>query len=269
MNNNMPNNPGGDKEIVDILGLWVCPLRTEELNSKILGVIKKRERAIIPNINVYFATLVLRQPWLRDFFNLAPFNFCDGVGIILGARLLGKSIPERITYADWMWSLAELAETNRLRLFFLGGRPGLAALSAQNLKKIHPGLQVVGTGHGYFDKADSGADNMAVIREINQSHPHILITAFGMPLQEKWLQDNWHNLNVNIGLTGGAVFDYLSGWLRRPPLFLRRLGLEWLGRLFLEPKRLWRRYLIGIPIFLWHVLKQRLKLDGRCKPDKI
>jgi N-acetylglucosaminyldiphosphoundecaprenol N-acetyl-beta-D-mannosaminyltransferase len=91
----------------------------------------------------------------------------------------------------------------------------------------------------------------------------MLLLGFGMPLQERWLMQNWDCLDVRVALTGGAAFDYISGDLRRGPRFLTDNGFEWLARLFIEPKRLWRRYVIGNPLFLLRVLKQRLTRDKR------
>jgi N-acetylglucosaminyldiphosphoundecaprenol N-acetyl-beta-D-mannosaminyltransferase len=81
-----------------------------------------------------------------------------------------------------------------------------------------------------------------------------------MPLQERWLMENWDHIDANVALTGGAVFDYVSGELQRAPRWMTDNGLEWLGRLLIEPRRLWKRYLIGNPLFIWRVLKQRLGL---------
>lgn len=242
---------------IDILGLHVCPLRVEELNRRLLALIRQQHRAVVPNINVHFANLACRHPWLRDFFNHAPLNFCDGAGIMLGARLLGQHIPERITYADWLWDLAAFAERHDLSLYFLGGRPGVAEKSAAGVRRRHPKIRIVGTAHGFFDKKTGSAENRAVIANINRVRPDILIVAFGMPLQEQWLAENWLEVQAGLALTGGAVFDYISGHLRRPPAWMCRNGLEWLGRLLIEPRRLWKRYLIGNVVFLWRVLRQR------------
>jgi len=121
-------------------------------------------------------------------------------------------------------------------------------------------LRIVGTYHGYFDKTPGSPGNEAVIQAINAVKPNILIVGFGMPLQERWLMENWDRVEASVALTGGAVFDYVSGDLRRPPCWMTSHGLEWLGRLLIEPRRLWQRYLIGNPLFLWRVLKQRLGL---------
>jgi N-acetylglucosaminyldiphosphoundecaprenol N-acetyl-beta-D-mannosaminyltransferase len=97
-----------------------------------------------------------------------------------------------------------------------------------------------------------------VVEEINTAAPDILLVGLGMPLQERWLMENAHKLDAGATLTGGAVFDYVSGRLSRGPRLLTSHGFEWLARLLVEPRRLWRRYLLGNPLFILRVLKQRL-----------
>lgn len=143
-------------------------------------------------------------------------------------------------------------------MFFLGSKPGIAEKAAQRLQERHPNLVIAGTHHGYFDKTPGSLENEAIIQQINAARPNILIVAFGMPLQEKWLMENWERIDANIALTGGAVFDYISGELARAPRWMTDNGLEWLGRLLIEPGRLWKRYVIGNPLFLWRILLQRL-----------
>jgi N-acetylglucosaminyldiphosphoundecaprenol N-acetyl-beta-D-mannosaminyltransferase len=184
--------------------------------------------------------------------------FSDGAGVVLAARILGKHLPGRITYADWAWQLASFAERENLSLFFLGARPGVVEKAAARLLAKHPNLKIVGVHHGYFDHDPGTPENEAVLKEINASRPDILLVGFGMPLQERWLMQNWNRVDARIALTGGAVFDYVSGELRRGPRILTDNSFEWLARLLIEPKRLWRRYVIGNPLFLLRVLKQRL-----------
>jgi N-acetylglucosaminyldiphosphoundecaprenol N-acetyl-beta-D-mannosaminyltransferase len=105
-------------------------------------------------------------------------------------------------------------------------------------------------------------ENESVIAIINRLRPNILIVGFGMPLQERWLMENWDRIHANIGLTGGAVFDYISGNVPRAPRWMTDHGFEWLGRLLVEPSRLWRRYLIGNPLFIWRIMKQRFTNRG-------
>jgi N-acetylglucosaminyldiphosphoundecaprenol N-acetyl-beta-D-mannosaminyltransferase len=250
---------------VQILGVTVHPVTVAELNQCIAELVQSGAHAVVANVNAHFFNLAYRQPELRRFQNAAELVFCDGAGVMLAARILGQRIPQRITYADWIWQLAEFAEPQGFSFFFLGARPGIAQRGAERLCARFPHLRVVGTQHGFFDRTPGGVENQAVIARINALQPDILLLGMGMPLQERWLMQNWARVRARVALTGGAVFDYLAGELPRAPRWLTDHGLEWLGRLAIEPRRLWRRYLLGNPLFLWHVLQQR---TGRLHLDQ-
>lgn len=243
---------------VKIMGVKVHPLTLSQLHERISNYIHQNQHTLVLNVNVYCLNLAYENTTLRFFLNCGSVVFCDGAGVMLGARILGYHIPERITYADWTWQLAEFAELHGFTFFFLGGKPGIAEKAAAKLKERYPNLQIAGIRHGYFDKTPGCAENEAIIAQINAVKPNILIVGFGMPLQEKWLSENWDNIEANVTLTGGAVFDYISGELKRGPKWMTDNGFEWLARLLIEPRRLWRRYIIGNPLFLYRVLKQRL-----------
>ncbi len=230
----------------------------EQLLQRIVELIEQRRHALVLNVNVHIYNLAASRPWLTDWLNKAEIVFCDGAGVMLGTRLLGKTIPERITYADWYWQLAALAEARGYTLFLLGAQPGVAQKAADRLLAAYPRLQIVGMRDGYFDATPFSAENEAVLASINSVSPDILTVGMGMPRQEAWLRDNWHRLDARVALTGGAVFDYISGDLTRAPRWMTDNALEWLGRLIIEPNRLWRRYLLGNPRFLLRVLKLRL-----------
>ena len=244
-------------ERINILGVGVNSLLVSELHQHLLDAVQQKLHIQVLHANVYGLNLAYQHRWLRQYLNKADIVFCDGAGVILGARLLQKYIPTRITYADWMWQLAEFGEEHELRFFFLGAKPGIIEQAKVHLLSRHPNLKISGYHHGYFDKAADHPDNTAVIQKINDAKPHILLVAFGMPLQEQWLRQNWSQIDANVALTGGAVFDYISGNLTRAPQWMTDNGLEWLGRLLIEPRRLWQRYIIGNPLFLWRVLKQK------------
>lgn len=241
-----------------MLGIRVHALTVDQLHAQIAALVDRGAHALVLNVNVHAMNLALERPWLKDLFNRAEIVFCDGAGIRLGARLLGYRLPQRITYAGWIWQLAGFAAERGLTLFFVGSRPGVAQEAAACLQGRFPALRILGVHHGYFDKSPGSPDNESVVRAINALRPNILVVGLGMPLQEHWLLENWEQVEANVALTGGAVFDYASGQLRRAPRCLTESGFEWLGRLFIEPRRLWRRYLIGNPLFLWRVLRQRL-----------
>jgi N-acetylglucosaminyldiphosphoundecaprenol N-acetyl-beta-D-mannosaminyltransferase len=245
-------------DTIDILGVFVHPCTIQELHHEIKLLIDKNAHALILNVNANCLNLAYEQPWLQSFLNTAQVNFCDGAGVILGALMLGEKIPERITYAEWTWKLANFSEKNGFSLFFLGAAPGVAEKAAAQLKKYYPNLNIVGIQHGFFNKEPDSPENQAVVQMINDANPNILLVGFGMPLQERWLLDNWEAINANLALTGGAVFDYISGELNRAPKWMTDYGFEWLGRLIIEPGRLWRRYLLGNPLFLWRIIKYHI-----------
>jgi N-acetylglucosaminyldiphosphoundecaprenol N-acetyl-beta-D-mannosaminyltransferase len=244
---------------VDVLGVSIDPLTVTGLNAEVLRLSPLEGCSAVLNVNVNCLNLLREDERLRDFFQRSEVVFSDGAGVILGARILGRRLPGRITYADWLPSLAVLAEAENLSLFFLGSRPGVAEKAARKLKKQHPRLTISGALDGYFDHRSDSSDNERILRTINAASPDILLLGMGMPLQERWLMENRERLNVRVALTGGAVFDYVAGELRRGPKILTDNGFEWLARLAIEPRRLWRRYLIGNPIFIFRVLRQRLQ----------
>lgn len=242
---------------VNVLGVRIHTISVSELLDTITGTALNGKKALIAYVNIHALNLAYQQAWFRDFLNGAEVVFCDGFGVKWGARLLGWNIPDRYTPPDWIPLLAQACIRHDLSLFFLGARPGVADEAAAYLREEFPSLRIVGTHHGYFDKSPHSRQNRTLIQQINAAKPNVLVLGFGMPLQERWLMENWAHVDANVALTGGAVFDYLSGKVRRAPRWMTENGLEWLGRLIIEPWRLWRRYLVGNPLFLYRVLKQR------------
>lgn len=243
---------------VTILGIQIDSLTVSELHDIILSAIQKKQRALILNTNIHCMNLAYENKWLHDFLKQAHYVFCDGAGVRLAALLYGHELPPRITYADWTWQLAEFSQSHELTLFLLGANIGIVDKAAQKLQDRFPNLKIVGTHHGYFDKTPQSEENQAIIQMINAAKPNIFIVGFGMPVQEQWLLENWQSLDTNVILTGGAVFDYISGELQRGPKWMTNYGMEWLARLLIEPRRLWRRYILGNPLFFWRVLQDRL-----------
>ena len=244
---------------ISLLGIQITDCTTSELNDYICDTIASGRREAILNVNAHCMNLAWTLPWLRTYLNQTDVVFCDGDGVRLGARLAGKRIREKITYNRWIWSIAAVSASRGHRWYFVGGRPGVAEEAADRLRARFPSLQIVGCHPGYF----AGPDEVErLIADINRQAPHILMLGMGMPVQEAWLADHLSRLRVNVALTGGAVFDYVSGRRRITPDVFRRLKLEWLYRWLEEPRRLFWRYAAGNPLFMarvlaWDVLKLR------------
>jgi N-acetylglucosaminyldiphosphoundecaprenol N-acetyl-beta-D-mannosaminyltransferase len=183
----------------------------------------------------------------RDILASADTVYCDGTGVVLAARLIGQTIPERMTGADWVEDLCRTAVERDLSLYLLGGAPEAVHGAAATLRRRHPGLHIVGEKAGY----DVGP---SVVDAINKQRPDILLVGMGTPRQEKWIARYRLALDVPVVWAVGGLFDFVSGRIPRGPRWMTQHGLAWLCRLMVEPHRLWRRYLLGNPRFLWRVL---------------
>jgi N-acetylglucosaminyldiphosphoundecaprenol N-acetyl-beta-D-mannosaminyltransferase len=247
-------------ESVSIFNVRVDRVDVAYILAFIDDVIRRKQKAIITYVNVHGLNLAYETPWFQDFLNRSDINFCDGFGISVASRLFGYGPIPRQTPPDWIPRLSALCIKSNYSMYFLGSHPGIADKAALRLQENVPDLKIAGTHHGYFDKQKESRENIAVCDMINKSKPNILWVGFGMPTQERWLKDNWDSLNVNVALTCGALFDYLSGDIKRGPRWMTDYGFEWLSRLLIEPHRLWRRYLIGNPLFFWRVFKERFRI---------
>lgn len=234
---------------ITLFGVKIDNLSLSLLLEKITESVKSANKTILSYTNIHGLNLAFEQPEFRELLNRADLVFCDGFGVILGARLTRQKLDYRFTPPDWIGHLCELCVREGFSLFLLGARPGVAEKAAARLSAAYSGLQIVGTQHGYFDKTQGSAENEVVAEMINHTKPNILIVGFGMPKQEQWIRDNFDRLEVNVFLPVGAALDYAAGEVQRAPRWMTDHGLEWLGRLVIEPRRLWRRYLIGIPLF--------------------
>lgn len=243
---------------VNLLGVGIDNISVEEVITFIENCIDSNSKAIVSNVNVHALNIAYERPWFRNFLNESNLVFCDGFGVHIGAKISGQQLNYRFTPPDWIDSLCEIAAEKKYAIFFLGSKPGIAQLAAEKLMDRHPGLVIV-SHHGFFDQA--GDENNEVITAINDSKASIVFVGMGMPLQEKWIKENFDRLSdVNVFLPVGAMFDYVANIVPRGPKWMTDHGLEWLARLLIEPKRLWKRYIIGNPKFLFHVILQRFGL---------
>ncbi len=235
-----------------VLGLPVDHLDRAGLLARVVDYAAGHTKRTVAYLNVHVANQAAQDPGLRDFLDRVDLCYCDGEGIRLGARVLGHSLPERMTGADWIWDLAAQAE-GTLRLFWLGGEPGVTDRAAEVLRERHPDLAIA-SDHGFHD-----ADQVpALLARIHDFAPHILLVGMGTPIQERWVSRWRAQLDVPVVWCLGATADFISGKTARGPALLHD-NFEWLARLITEPRRLWRRYLIGNGAFLLRVGLERLR----------
>lgn len=188
--------------------------------------------------NPEFLVEAYKNPKFRKTLNGGDLNLPDGVGLKIMAPIYGARIKSRISGADFMEEICNTAQKNNKSIYLLGGRGEVASKTGDILKRKYPDLMVKGAHEGLKNAYDRGEENEKLLNKINDSSPDILFVAFGHPKQEFWIEDNLSFLpSVRIAMGVGGSFDYISGKVKRAPLFLRNAGLEWLYRLVKEPGR--------------------------------
>ncbi|MGH2415888.1 MAG: WecB/TagA/CpsF family glycosyltransferase [Microcystaceae cyanobacterium] len=211
------------------------------------------KKITVAHYNVHSFNLSMQLPWYYEFLQNADIVNCDSVGILKAISYMGLDLPleYRASYTLLMPKVLENCNQNKFSVFLLGGKPQHLQAALERLTIKYPNTRFVGH-HGYFNKEDS-LENQAVIEQINQVKPNILVVGMGMPIQESWVQKHRDSLQVNAIMIGGAIIDRMAGVVSDCPQFISNVGFEWLYRLCREPKRLGARYLLGNPAFALHI----------------
>jgi N-acetylglucosaminyldiphosphoundecaprenol N-acetyl-beta-D-mannosaminyltransferase len=178
--------------------------------------------------------------------------------VLWGARLLGMALPERVAGSDLVLPLLRRAESQRWRVFLLGGQEGVAALAAERLAGSMPGLSIAGTLAPRIDMSEPRDRRAHVVEAVRAAHAHLVVVGLGAPKQELFIHESREALAPAVLLGLGASIDFIAGTVPRAPRWMSRSGLEWLYRLAREPRRLWRRYVLKDPKFAWILLRALL-----------
>ena len=199
-------------------------------------------------VNPEFIMAARRHPAFAQALAAADLCTPDGIGVLWAARLAGVRLDERVTGSDAIYRLCERAAAQGWRVFFLGAAPGVAERAAAELARLYPGLPVAGTYGG----SPADADWPQIRQRLAAAQADLLFVAYGHPRQDTWIHQHREELPVAVALGVGGAFDFVAGITPRAPLWLRRLGLEWLFRLARQPWR-WRR-MAALPLFALLVL---------------
>lgn len=204
-------------------------------------------------VNASKIVLMQKDHRLRKIVSACPLVNADGQAVVWAAHALGLALPERVTGVDLFVSLLGLAEERGYGVYFLGAARDVVEATVQQACVKHPGLRVSGWHDGFWDPASE--DVTALVRE---ACPDILFVGMPSPGKEYWLADNLERMAVPFSMGVGGSFDIYAGKLRRAPRLMQRSGLEWFYRLAQEPRRMWRRYLVGNAAFLRLVVRELL-----------
>ena len=202
----------------------------------------------IATVNVDFLVKSMDDSELRDLLQNADLCTADGMPLVWGSKLLGSPLKERVTGSDMVPQLAARSAETGMTLYFMGGSEGSAEKAKQVLLDRHPALKIVGVSCPYWKPGEQF--DQAVIDDIRQADPDILLVALGNPKQELWIKTYGDVVGVPVMIGVGASLDFIAGNVKRAPKWMQRTGLEWLGRLVQEPKRLWKRYALDLIKFV-------------------
>ncbi|HYM70408.1 MAG TPA: WecB/TagA/CpsF family glycosyltransferase [bacterium] len=238
---------------IDILGVGFDPMDLDGAAARIVEFALQPDPRLVVTANVEMVMLTRRDPEVREILRRASLVVADGVGVVWGARQLGRPLPGRVPGIDLAARLCQEAARRRWRVYLLGGRPGVAAGAAARLRAWYPGFQVVGAHDGYFS-LDTDRD---VVRAIREASPTLLLAGLGAPRQERWLSQRLEELHVPVVMGIGGTLDVWTGRARRAPRVWQTLGLEWCYRLLREPRRFGRQ--LAIPHFMAVVYGKRLR----------
>jgi exopolysaccharide biosynthesis WecB/TagA/CpsF family protein len=247
---NEPVLGGGRGRRVRVLNTNVDIVSGAEVLTALADHIHHRPRHLC-FVNAHSLNLAYRDQAYRAALSRADLVLNDGIGLDLAAKMQGRRFPENLNGSDFTMRVLSLAAEKRWRVYLYGGRPGVAAMARDRLCERIEGLEIVGVCDGYSASAEE------VTRGIRAVWADVVIVALGQPQQELWLDEHLAATACHLGVGVGAFLDFACGRVVRAPQWMNHVGLEWVFRLVQEPGRLWRRYILGNPLFLWRAWRLR------------
>jgi N-acetylglucosaminyldiphosphoundecaprenol N-acetyl-beta-D-mannosaminyltransferase len=240
-------------------GAYVDPLTMEETLQCVDRTIQGRIVTQHVVINVAKLVMMQKDEKLREIVNTCPLINADGQGIVWGANLLGYKIPERVAGIDLFTNIVERAAAKGYRLYFLGAKKEVVEKLVRIFKAKYPTLQVAGYRDGYFKESEEPV----IAEEIHASKADVLFVAMSSPKKEFFLKTYSRKMNVPFIMGVGGSFDVVTDQVKRAPLWMQKVGLEWFYRFLCEPQRMWRRYLLSNTIYFGMILKALITGEKR------
>lgn len=256
-----PNNatPHNDQSRVVLFGCPIDNLSTDEAINRIEGFIQRGGAHRYFAVNVHKIVAFRRYPHLRAMANHSDLVTADGQPILWAARIFGKSLKERVTGIDLMDRLVQVSATKHYSIYLLGAKRDTLECLVQRYKKQFPEIKIAGMQHGYFSKNEEPV----VVKAIREARPDILFIGMSSPRKEEFIERYSEELKIPFVMGVGGSFDVLAGTVARSPVWMQRLGLEWLWRIRQEPGRMWKRYLFDAVVFMLIVIRQIFR-DRDC-----
>jgi N-acetylglucosaminyldiphosphoundecaprenol N-acetyl-beta-D-mannosaminyltransferase len=242
---------------VEILGIPIDNVDTAEMLDAVARFADQGGAHQISTVNTEFLMAAQHDAEFAAVLRQTALNVPDSAGVLWAARWLRMPLRERVTGSDGIYRVAELCARRGLRVYLLGAAPGIAERAAGVLRGRYPGLVICGAESGSY----APEHERAIAARVRAARADVLLTAYPSVPQEKWIARNLAHTGAAVGMGVGAAFDFVAGVQRRAPLWMQRLGLEWLYRLLREPRR-WRR-MLALPRAAWLVFLQGLRQRAR------
>jgi N-acetylglucosaminyldiphosphoundecaprenol N-acetyl-beta-D-mannosaminyltransferase len=253
-----------DREVT-ILGVQIADVTVSRAIDIIEGMIcNEPERThSIYFVNAHTLNLAQSDPGFRDVLNSGDYVFGDGTGVRWAARLQGIRVQDNLVGTDLVPSLFRYTAGSRYSYFMLGSDQETVERAARYARQNFGGWKQAGTHHGYLQTEEI---TRQAIEQINAARPHVLLVGMGNPRQERWILEYKHELRVPVVMGIGGLYDYWADNVSRAPLWLRQLGHEWLWRLYQQPRDKAKRYLVGNPVYLYHVCREEWQRRRHVRP---
>jgi N-acetylglucosaminyldiphosphoundecaprenol N-acetyl-beta-D-mannosaminyltransferase len=247
-----------DLAVMKTLTLFDLPIANVTLQEAVCLILKYLagdKTARISFVNAHCINVSRRDEEYRQILRESTAIFADGVGMKLAALLHGDPLRDNVNGTDLYPLLLTALEDAGYRIFLLGAEPGVSEEMRRRALEKHPDLTICGTHHGFF----SPEENAVVVQKIREANADLLMAAMGVPQQEKWIAANAEAAGVKVAIGVGGLFNFYSGSIPRAPAWMRKSGLEWAHRLWMEPGRLWKRYLLGNAQFMGWAVWERIR----------
>ena len=240
-----------ERQDLELLGLSITNVTMEDALDMVLGAAGGMHTMHF--VNAHCINVAAKDSEYRKILSQSEALFADGSGIKLAGKWLGTPIIDNVNGTDMFPLLCQACARSGKRLFLLGAAPGITQKVADWTKEHTESEVVAGYHHGFF----TSAEESSVVESINSSGADLLLVAMGVPTQEKWIARLRDRLDVPVCMGVGGLFDFYSGSIPRAPKWMRSLGIEWVWRLCMEPRRMWRRYIVGNVVFIVRIAKIR------------